>query len=170
MDFKGIAALVIDVDGVLTDGSLLYGAHGEEIKKFDIKDGTGIRLFLSAHLEFAVITGRDSAALDYRLKELGVVNFYKNIRNKERTLKAYGIQTGIALSKICFIGDDIIDIPALKIVGYPICVADSADEVKGYADYITEKRGGYGAVREVINLILKSKKLWDITLNRYLNR
>lgn len=167
MDFKGVRALVIDVDGVLTDGSLYYTESGETIKKFNIKDGTGIRLLLLAGIEVGVITGKDSAALDYRFQELGIKYVYKNVRLKDEAIKDFAAKTGVPLKEICFIGDDVIDIKALELVGFPVAVRDCDENIKGYVKHTTQNPGGAGAVREIANKVLKDNDLWSLALKRY---
>jgi len=168
MNFKGVKALILDVDGVLTDGSLYYTQAGEELKKFNIKDGSGIRLLLKVGIEVVVITGKGSPALDARFKELGIKHLYKNVRDKGRVLEKVSSKLNIPLEKMCFIADDLIDLPALKKVGFPVCVADSDPYILDKVVYVTENLAGHGAVREVINKILKDNQLFEKAIALYL--
>lgn len=164
-----IELLLLDVDGVLTDGSITYSDSGEQIKRFNAKDGLGIRLLMDAGIGVGIITGRKSKALEHRCKNLGIHLLFDGIKNKAEALETICAQTGKNAEKIAFAGDDLIDLPVMKRVGFSFCVCDACPEVKTHADRVTRHKGGKGAVREICESILKSKGLWDAILNRYLS-
>ena len=155
---KNIKLIAMDVDGVLTDGSITYGTGDLEIKSFYVKDGQGITLARKERIEIAFITARISDALVKRAKDLGVIEVHQGIVDKwncmEKIIKRYNLSK----EQILYIGDDIVDLNVMKNVGFPVAVADATDEVKEIAKYITKKPGGRGAVREVIDMVLKTQK------------
>lgn len=167
-DFATIELLLLDVDGVLTDGSITYSDSGEQIKQFNARDGLGLRLLMDAGIKVGIITGRTSGALKHRCKNLGIQLLFDGITDKSDALDTICHQTGIQPKKMAFAGDDLIDLPVMKRVGISFCVSDAADEVQTHADHITDRKGGYGAVREICETILKSKGLWDTILKNYL--
>lgn len=144
----------MDVDGVLTDGRLYYTEEGERIKVFNVQDGLGIKLLQRAGIKTGVISGRESEALRNRLLELGVDEIFMGRFEKDGILKDILSRNGISAEEVGFIGDDLVDIPVLKRVGFPVAVRGASEEVKRYAVYVTMKEGGKGAVREVVDLIL----------------
>lgn len=151
--------LVLDVDGVLTDNALYINDNGEETKRFNVSDGMGIALALRAGLEIALISGRKSKATEYRASDLKIKHLYLGERNK---IKAYvDLKRNLNLKdeEIAYLGDDILDVPVLKKVALPICVKDANPIVKKFAKFVTKSKGGEGAVREVIDMILESKKV-----------
>jgi len=158
---KNVKLIAMDVDGVLTDGSIIYGAGDIEIKVFCVKDGQGITLARRARIEIAFITARVSDALVKRANDLGVIEVHQGVKDKldclEKIIKRYNLKN----EEILYIGDDIVDIPVMKNVGYPVAVADAADEVKEIAKYITKKPGGRGAVRETIDMVLKAQNKYN---------
>jgi 3-deoxy-D-manno-octulosonate 8-phosphate phosphatase (KDO 8-P phosphatase) len=162
-----VKCLLLDVDGVLTDGKVYLGAGGDEVKVFDLRDGSGIKLAQMAGLKVGFISGRPSAATARRAKELAVDWLIQGAREKGRTVTELGQKTGFSLEQICFVGDDILDLPALKIVGFPVTVADAALDAKGAARYVTHANGGNGAVREVVELIVRTQGLWQNAIEAY---
>jgi len=155
---KKIKLLILDVDGVLTDNGVYIGSDGNEYKKFNIQDGFGIYLVQKAGVRVALLSGRYSKSTEYRAQELKILHVYNGYTDK---LKAYEELKEKLLFKdeeIAFVGDDLPDIPVLKNVGVPVTVANAQPEVKKIAEYVTKTPGGHGAVREIINLILKAKK------------
>lgn len=158
---ENIKLIAMDVDGVLTDGSIVYGTGDFELKVFCVKDGQGITLARRARIEIAFITARISDALRKRAKDLGVIEVHQGVDDKWGCLKKIIVRYQLDPKEVLFIGDDIIDIPVMRNVGYPVAVADAIDEVKEIAKYVTENRGGRGAVREVINLVLKSQGKYE---------
>jgi 3-deoxy-D-manno-octulosonate 8-phosphate phosphatase (KDO 8-P phosphatase) len=166
---KQIELLLLDVDGVLTDGSLTYSDSGEQIKTFNSKDGLGLRLLMDSGIGVGIITGRTSGALLHRCKNLGIDLLFDGISDKSKALETITAKTGIDPDKIGFVGDDLIDLPVLTRVGVSFCVSDACADVKDHCDIITRKKGGHGAVREISESILKAKGLWDDILSKYLS-
>ncbi len=155
-----IALLLTDVDGVLTRGEVVYTDAGAEIKRFNVKDGLGIRLLLENGIKTGVVTGRTSQALRHRCKDLGIALVFDGVKHKERVLDTIVSETEIPADRIAFVGDDLPDIPLMKRVGFAIAVADAHETVKAHADLVTTRNGGDGAVREVCEAILKAKGMW----------
>lgn len=154
-----VKLLILDVDGVLTDNYLYLSDEGGETKRFSVSDGMGIALALSAGLEIALISGRRSKATEFRASELKIKHVYLGCTNK---IKAYNkIKEDLKSNdrQIAYIGDDVLDVPILKEVALPICVIDANPIVKRFAKYVTKAKGGEGAAREVIDMILASKKI-----------
>ena len=154
---KNIRFLVLDIDGVLTDGSLFYAKDGEHIKKFNVRDGQGIKLAQSYNIEIALISARQCEIVINRLSELGVKHIYQHCYDKAKKVKELSGELKISLSEIAYIGDDILDVPPLEIVGLPVCPKDAHPSAKSKAKLITETNGGAGCVREIIDLILKEQ-------------
>ena len=152
-----IKLLALDVDGILTDGGLYYTETGEVGKKFNVKDGKGIKLLMQSRIEVAIISANDSAATLYRAQKLGIVNCFTDVKDKLTILKNLCQKLDISLSQVAYMGDDLNDLPVLKSVGLPITVVDAIPENRAVASYVTELPGGEGAVREVCNLLLNSK-------------
>jgi len=164
-----IKLLLLDVDGVLTDGKITYTASGEEIKNFCSKDGFGLRLLMDSGIKVGIVTGRvANGALIARCKNLGINLLFHGIKDKAAALRMIFEEQGIDSSEAAFAGDDLPDIPAMRQCGVAFAVANAATEVIGAADYTTSNRGGEGAVREICEAILKAKDLWGDILNRFI--
>jgi 3-deoxy-D-manno-octulosonate 8-phosphate phosphatase (KDO 8-P phosphatase) len=157
--FKKIRLLILDVDGVLTDNSLLISDIGIEIKKFNVSDGLGIYLAKKAGIEVAFISGRKSKATQLRAKELGIKHAFLNASQKSGPYQKIKNKLKIKDEEIAFVGDDLLDVPVLKKAGVPIAVRNANSVTVKFAAYVTEAFGGEGAVREVIDLILESKNV-----------
>lgn len=140
--------LVLDVDGVLTDGTIFYTANGEDLKAFHAQDGLGMKLLQKLGVEVAVISGRTSAPLERRLDDLGITRRVLKCANKIEALKDMAADLGIEFRDICFMGDDLIDIEAMEACGYSVAPANAVENVRIIADFVTKKEGGHGAVRE----------------------
>ncbi len=151
---KQIRYLLLDVDGVMTDGTLYFDETGKEIKGFSIYDGHGIRLLQRARIGVGIISGRTSAVVAWRAKELGIEDVRMGSRDKEADYEMIRAKHRLEDTTVAFIGDDLIDLPLLRRVGFSIAVASAMDAVKQEVDWVTKKRGGEGAVREVIDFIL----------------
>jgi len=163
-----VKLLVLDVDGVLTDGRIIYTDSGEQIKQFTSRDGLGLRLLMDNGILVGIITGRISGALTHRCRNLGIDLIFDGIFNKAEALDRMARKTGIDPSAMAFMGDDLIDLPAMTRAGVAIAVADAVDEVKARADIVTRASGGHGAVREVCDAILKAAGLWENALKPFL--
>jgi 3-deoxy-D-manno-octulosonate 8-phosphate phosphatase (KDO 8-P phosphatase) len=161
-----IKLLVLDVDGVLTDGRIIYTDSGEQIKQFSSRDGLGLRLLMDNGILVGIITGRISGALTHRCRTLDLI--FDGIFNKADALDRMARKTGIDPAEMAFMGDDLIDLPAMARAGIAIAVADAADEVKARADIVTRAAGGHGAVREICDAILKAAGLWENALKPFL--
>ena len=163
-----IKMVVLDVDGVLTDGSIIFGPDGEACKAFHARDGLGISLAHEAGLKTAIITGRKSRIVLLRGEELKISDIYQGAKNKMIALRELASKHNLSFGEMAYIGDDLNDLPALKSVGLPCAVADACSEVKAAAKLTASKRGGRGAVREIIEYILQAQGLWAGLLNSYL--
>ena len=157
--FNKVKLLVLDVDGVLTKGEVIYGNLGEEIKIFNVKDGLGVFLLAKSGIKTVLLTAKDSKVVRRRAKDMGV-DIYAGVLPKESLLCKIRRKYNVSDKNICFVGDDLIDIGIMRRVGIPVAVADAPSEVKKASLYVTRKRGGKGAAREVVEKILKSKNMW----------
>jgi len=165
---KAVRLLLLDVDGVLTDGRITYDGSGREWKSFDIRDGQGIRLLQRAGLEVGILSGRRSAAVRARARELGIHLLRQRATDKAEALEEIMAQKNYKGEHICYVGDDLVDLPVFPRVGLAIAAADSIGEVKEAAHYITRSPGGRGAVREVCELILKAQGKWAAITREYM--
>lgn len=163
---KKIKLLLLDVDGVLTDGKIIIGNYGDEIKNFDVKDGLGVVLLRKAGLRCAIITARNSRIVKIRAGHLGIDKIYEN-HYKIKSLRNIKRRFRVKEEEICFVGDDLIDISILKRVGFAVTVPNAIKETKDVAHYITQNPGGQGAVREVCEIILKAQGKWEKVTKRY---
>jgi len=164
-----IKLLILDIDGVLTDGGIVYNDNGVETKEFNVKDGLGIRLLMEAGVDLCIITGRRSGALNHRCKNLGIDLIFDGIDNKAAVFDLVLDRTGATAEETAFIGDDLPDIALMKRVGLAIAVADAHPIVLENADMVTSANGGRGAVREACEAILKARGLWENILERYVS-
>ena len=164
---KRIQLLLLDVDGVLTRGDIIYDDTGRQIKIFNVKDGLGLRLIAEAGIKIGVVTGRISMALKHRCHNLGIEHIFDGITDKAALLDHISKQTGVTVERIAYVGDDLPDIPIMTRVGVSIAVADACDIVRQNATMVTRSRGGRGAVREICETILKAQGLWEQALNRF---
>jgi len=160
--------LLLDVDGVLTDGRITYTDSGEQVKSFYSRDGLGLRLLMDAGIKVGIVTGRTSQALVHRCQNLGVELIFDGIKDKSKALNQIMFQTGIAPCHIGFAGDDLIDLPAMSRAGISFAVADAVEEVKARADYVCRFPGGQGAVREICEAILKARGEWESIVSGFL--
>lgn len=154
-----IRLLVLDVDGVLTDGRLYFSARGEQTKCFHVRDGAGIKQVLKAGLQVAVISGRQSKAVDKRMSELGVTWIRQGVEDKLTALRELLDLLNLTPQAVASVGDDVPDLPLLEVARLAVAVADAHPSVKSQAHYITQLPGGLGAVREVCDLILETQRL-----------
>jgi 3-deoxy-D-manno-octulosonate 8-phosphate phosphatase (KDO 8-P phosphatase) len=163
-----IKTLILDVDGVLTDGRIIVNEWGEESKSFNVRDGQGLRLLMHAGIDVIIISGRKSDAVSHRAKELGIHDVYQGIEDKGALLKKLIKQKKIENQHLCCVGDDLADLPLFRQASLSIAVADAAPEVRHAAGLITKNGGGNGAVREVCEMILKDLGIWGKTLTSFL--
>ena len=166
-----IKLLICDVDGVLTDGTLIYATNGEQAKNFSVLDGVGFHMInrLDINLKTAWITGRECATTSHRAEKLKIDKVYNGVIRKIESYNELKEEYNIEDHEICFIGDDIIDMPLFEKVGLAVSVPNAPDYVSKHAHYITSKAGGHGAVREVIDLIISSRGNFDDAINLLLS-
>ncbi len=148
-----IRLLALDVDGVLTDGGLYYSGSGEELKKFNVKDGLGLKHVMQRGIAVAIISSSNSEATLHRASKLGIIHVYIGVEDKPSKLCLLCEQLGIELSQVAYMGDDLVDLAVMKAVGCPISVADAVIPVQEASVYVTSKLGGQGAVREICDLL-----------------
>ena len=165
---KAVKVLVLDIDGVMTDGRIIYGIYGEELKFFDVQDGFGIFLLNRAGIRSVIVTAKRSRIVKMRGRDLKVAKVYHGYTDKLIPFNKIVKRFKVTPEEVCFIGDDLIDIPVLKRVGFAVAVPNAVDEVKAASHHITSKTGGRGAVREICDLILKSQGKWDSATAKYL--
>jgi len=164
---RAIRMLVLDVDGILTDGRLFYGPGGQEFTAFHILDGHGIKMAIRSGLSLAVVTGRESEAVARRARELGIAEIHQKATDKLPVFEALLAKNGLDASQVACMGDDLLDLPLLRRAGLAITVPDAVDEVRAAAHYVTRRPAGQGAVREAVELLLKSQNHWPAVLERY---
>ena len=155
-----IRLLVLDVDGVLTDGVLVYGASGEETKRFHVRDGLAIQQARRAGVEVAIVSGRASAAVTRRMSELGVVEVHQGVGDKESLLRGLLARLEVKSAETAVMGDDLPDLPLMRIAGLAMAPADAVPEVRRAAGWVSRSAGGHGAVREAVEMLLRSRKAW----------
>jgi len=165
---KKIKLLIMDVDGVLTDGRIIYTNSGDELKFFDVTDGMGLSLFARAGLKTAILTAKKSRIVLKRSKDMHIDKVYQNAFVKADVIEKILSDFKVSAEEICFIGDDLVDAPVLKKAGFAVAVPSACQEVKDAAHYITKREGGRGAVREVIEIILKAQGKWAGLIKRYI--
>ena len=163
---KKIKLLILDVDGVMTDGRIYYGNYGDEIKAFNVKDGFGLALLRRAGIEVAIVTAKKSRIAKLRAKDIGIKWIYEN-SSKLKVFNKLLRKFRIDAQEACFVGDDLIDIPVLKSVGLPVTVPQAVNEVKTISSYVTRAGAGSGAVREICEIILKSQGRWEEVTKKY---
>ncbi len=164
---KKIKLLLLDVDGVLTDGRIICDNFGNELKNFDVNDGFGITLIRRAGIKCVLLTAAGAPLVMNRARELKIDKVYKNFHYKIEAYKKLKKKFKTKDEEICFVGDDLIDIPILKRAGLAACPRNAMEEVKNFAHYVSEKDGGRGAVREICDLILKAQGVWEKVTARY---
>jgi 3-deoxy-D-manno-octulosonate 8-phosphate phosphatase (KDO 8-P phosphatase) len=168
IDFAAINWLVLDVDGVLTDGTILLRGDGSESKRFNIQDGHGVKLWMRAGGDVTLLSGRASMATQCRAEQLNIKHVFQDCRQKLPVLKEFLDRLQIDPERVAYVGDDLLDLPGVRHVGFGVAVCNGVQELKDQADYITSSPGGYGAVREVVEYILKRAGKWDALMERYL--
>ncbi len=164
---RRIELILSDVDGVLTDGTLAFDNQGIEIKRFHIRDGLGVRLWQRAGYRFGIITGRNSQIVKMRAEELGVEIVRQGVDSKLPVAREILEHLQLDMQQLCYIGDDLPDIPLIRAAGLGVAVSDAADEALDSADYTTQVAGGRGAARDVVELILRNQRRWDDLVQRF---
>ena len=161
VDISQIELLCLDVDGVLTDGSIMLDDHGIETKRFNSRDGLGLRLWMKLGYYAAIITGRSGMAVTHRASEIGITHVYQGVTDKGAALQELLKELGLRPEEVAVLGDDLPDLPMMRIAGYAMAVGDGVSEVRSAAAYVTVRPGGMGAVRESVEHLLKAKGRWD---------
>lgn len=164
---KRIKVFIVDMDGVLTDGHIVYSGYGDELRFFDVQDGFGITLLSKAGIKTIIITARKSRIARHRARDLKVTKIYHGFMDKLVPFNDIMKRFKVTPEEICFMGDDLIDIPVLKRIGFAVAVPNAVEEAKKFAHYVTSNNGGHGAVREICDLILKSQDKWDLVTSKY---
>jgi 3-deoxy-D-manno-octulosonate 8-phosphate phosphatase (KDO 8-P phosphatase) len=164
---KNIKMLILDVDGVMTDGRVIIDDSGHEIKQFDVRDGHGIKLIQRYGIAVVLLTGRKSEVVKHRASDLGIKEVYQKVFNKKEVFAKILQKNKLDPVQAAFIGDDIIDIPVLRAAGFSAAVADAMDVVKKSVDYVTKNKGGRGAVREVCEMLLQAQGKWPKIAAKY---
>jgi YrbI family 3-deoxy-D-manno-octulosonate 8-phosphate phosphatase len=162
-----IELILSDVDGVMTDGGIHVLDDGQQMVKFHIRDGMGVRLWREAGKRFGIVTGRKLESIRRRASDLWLDIVRLGVDDKLPAVDALADEFGIAREQICYIGDDLLDRETIRAVGMGVAVADAVEDVRHSAEYVTSVAGGQGAVREVVELILKNTGRWDDVLKRY---
>jgi 3-deoxy-D-manno-octulosonate 8-phosphate phosphatase (KDO 8-P phosphatase) len=162
-----VELLLLDVDGVLTDGSVIYSDDGTEWKRFHVRDGSGLKLWHAAGKRSAIVSGRSSAAVARRAGELGIGPVLQGRDNKLEAFREVLAATGLHPDQVCAVGDDLADLPVLSRCGLGVAVADACAEVRALAHHVTTQPGGHGAVREAVEWLLKLQGRWDVLIGRY---
>lgn len=162
-----VKLLILDVDGVMTDGRIIFDSNGVESKFFNVKDGHGIKMLQRAGIEVGIISGRQSMVVANRAAELGIERVFQKATDKLAPYNQILADTGLSDKEVAFIGDDIIDIPVLRRVGFAAAPADAVTEVIPFVHFVTKNCGGWGAVREVSDLLLKAQGRWEELTARY---
>ena len=164
---RRIRLLILDVDGVLTDGRIIVDDRGSETKVFHVRDGHGLVMLMRYGIDVILLSGRRSAAVEHRARDLGIAEVHQGIHQKVEVLESILSGRGFDPTDVAYIGDDVVDIPVLRRVGLAVAVADAVGEVRSLADYVTVSPGGQGAVREVCEQILKAQGKWAEAAARY---
>jgi 3-deoxy-D-manno-octulosonate 8-phosphate phosphatase (KDO 8-P phosphatase) len=167
MSVSNVQLLILDVDGVLTDGGIIRDDAGQQIKRFHVRDGAGVVLWRRLGKDVAIITGKESEVVNHRAEELGIRHVYQNVGNKVEAYEQVKDELGVSDAQVAYVGDDLPDLPVMRRVAAPIAVADAVEEVRAVAKYVTKYPGGYGAVRDAIEYLCKEMGLWEQVLERY---
>ncbi|OGP68820.1 MAG: phenylphosphate carboxylase subunit delta [Deltaproteobacteria bacterium RBG_16_44_11] len=162
-----VKLLILDVDGVMTDGRIIMDYKGREMKNFDVRDGHGLKIIQRYGIQVAILTGRQSKVVEHRARDLEINDVYQGALNKKDVFGKILERHKLSAGAVAFMGDDIVDIPVLKRVGFSAAVADALDIVKKSVDYITVNRGGHGAVREICEMILQAQGKWPEIAAKY---
>ncbi|MCK5916701.1 MAG: HAD family hydrolase [Deltaproteobacteria bacterium] len=163
-----LKALIMDVDGVLTDGRVIIDSDGVESKQFDVRDGHGLKMLQRSGLVLALLTGRQSPVVNYRAAEIGIEIVFQRCHDKLLAYNQIRERLNLEDYEVAYVGDDVIDIPVLRQVGFAATVADADFELKAHVDWQSTKPGGRGAVRELCQLIMQTQGTWDEAMARYL--
>lgn len=164
---ENIKLVVLDVDGTLTDSKLYIDNNGVETKAFNVKDGMAIAQAIKNDLEIAIITGRNSEIVKIRATELGIKEVYQGVKSKEEKIIQILERKDISLNETGYVGDDINDLKVMKMVGFSACPKDAVKQIKNIVNFVSQYKGGEGAVREILELILEKKDIWQQVIDKY---
>jgi 3-deoxy-D-manno-octulosonate 8-phosphate phosphatase (KDO 8-P phosphatase) len=164
---RSVRLLMLDVDGVLTDGRIIINDQGFESKNFDVKDGHGLKMLMRYGIGVALITGRRSSVVEHRARDLGIQAVYQGVWNKVEIFDEILRKMNLCPEQTAYVGDDIVDIAIMRRAGFAVAVRDAAEDTKTIAHYVTKKKGGRGAVREVCEIILKAQDHWQDVAGKY---
>ena len=164
---KKIKMLMLDVDGVMTDGMIIMDDEGRQLKNFNVRDGHGLKIIQRYGIEVVILTGRQSEVVNHRAKDLDIKEIYQGALNKKEVFQKILQKHNLTADFVAYMGDDIIDIPVLRQVGFSAAVADAVDVVKKSVDYVTKNKGGHGAVRELCEMILQTQGKWPEIAEKY---
>ena len=162
-----IKLLLLDVDGVLTDGRIIYDSRGRDSKFFDVHDGLGVYLLSKVGIKTVLITAKSSATIKPRARDMRVEEVFGDVSPKSAILGKLLKKYNVSEEEVCFVGDDLVDLGLMRLVGFGVAVVNACSEIKNAASYVTIKHGGRGAVREIAELILKSQGKWDAIIRNY---
>ena len=165
---KLVRLIAFDVDGVMTDGGLYYSDSGEEFKRFNSLDGQGLKMLRASGVEVAIITGRASRCVEARAKNLGIAHVYQGVENKLEAMSDLLNKLKLTRDAAAYMGDDVVDLGVMRHVGLSISVPESPQLVREHSDYVTQRSGGHGAVREACELIMSAQGTLDVQLAPYL--
>jgi 3-deoxy-D-manno-octulosonate 8-phosphate phosphatase (KDO 8-P phosphatase) len=165
---RRIRLILLDVDGVLTDGRIHLGGGEEDARAFYVRDGLGIRMGQEAGLSFGIVSGRRSEVVARRAAELKITEVHQGVLDKAEVFDGIVQKSGVSTESVCFVGDDVIDLPAMRRAGLAAAPSDADPETRRFAHYVTEREGGRGAVREVVDLVLRASGRWDDVMRRFI--
>ena len=160
---KHIKAIILDVDGVLTNGILLLTESGEQLRQFNIKDGYALQLAVKKGIKVAALSGARSKGVEHRLKGLGIQDVFLGLESKLEVYTNYLLQNDLTADQVLFMGDDIPDLQVMKLAGLAVCPLDAVEEIKAISHYISSRNGGEGCVRDIVEKVLKIQNLWTDT-------
>ncbi|HUX90308.1 MAG TPA: HAD family hydrolase [Gallionellaceae bacterium] len=166
---QAIRLIAFDVDGILTDGGLYLTDSGEEFKRFNSLDGHGLKMLKASGVELAIITGRTSRCVELRAKNLGITRLYQGVEDKWGTMQKLLAELNLAPAAAAYMGDDVVDLPVMRRVGFSITVPNAPQLVRDHAHYLAQREGGNGAVRETCELIMSAQGTLDAQLAPYLS-
>jgi 3-deoxy-D-manno-octulosonate 8-phosphate phosphatase (KDO 8-P phosphatase) len=164
---KKIRMLILDVDGVMTDGKIIMDSEGRELKNFNVRDGHGLKMIQRHGIEVAILTGRSSTVVEHRARDLKISEVYQGALNKKEIFRQILQKNLLSPDQIAYMGDDLVDIPVLKAAGFSATVADALELVKKIVDHVTAGKGGDGAVREICEMLLAAQGFWPEEAARY---
>lgn len=165
---KKIKMLILDIDGVMTDGRIIYDSKGNELKCFNVLDGMGLAVLKQIKMKVVLVTAKGSRAVLRRARDIGVTEVWQNAHDKLKPYRQILKKHKLKNEDICFVGDDLVDLSVMKRAGLSVAVANACPEAKRIAHYVTKKEGGKGAVREIIEIILRAQNIWPEIIRKFL--